>query len=85
MSENIEANFSTLILSIASSAAMNMGMAPNPTNGKTEKNKEIAKFNIDLLLTLQDKTKNNLNPEETKFLTQLIYDLQLQFVNVFNK
>jgi hypothetical protein len=76
----LEANFSTLILSIGSSAAMAMGLAPNPQTGKTEKNLDVAKFNIDLLIMLQEKTKNNLNANEQSFLSKMISDLQIKFV-----
>lgn len=76
----LEANFSTLILSIGSSAAMAMGLAPHPQTGKIEKNLDVAKFNIDLLVMLQDKTKNNLNADEQSFLGKVISDLQIKFV-----
>ncbi|MCB0384560.1 MAG: DUF1844 domain-containing protein [Bdellovibrionales bacterium] len=76
----LEASFSTLILSIASSAAMSLGLAPNPTTNKTEKNMEMARFNIDLLVVLQAKTKNNLDKEEGAFLESVIRDLQLKFI-----
>lgn len=80
--QKLEANLSTLILSIGSSAAMAMGLAPHPQSGKIEKNLEIAKFNIDLLLILQDKTKKNLSNDEEAFLKNVISDLQLKFVQI---
>jgi hypothetical protein len=76
----MEASFSTLVLSIGSSAAMALGLAPNPATGKTEKNSEVAKFNIDLLTVLREKTKNNLTEDEKKFLDFMLSDLQLRFV-----
>lgn len=76
----LEASFSTLILSIASSAAMSLGLAPNPATNKTEKNLEMARFNIDLLVVLQEKTKNNLDKEEGDFLESVIRDLQLKYI-----
>ncbi len=78
--QNIEANFSTLVLSIGSSAAMSLGIAPNPTTGKTEKNLEVARFNIELLRMLRQKTVNNLSPDEQKFLDSVTSDLQMKFV-----
>ena len=77
---NLEANFSTLILSIASSAAMSLGLAPNPATNKTEVDLKMAQFNIDLLLLLKDKTKNNLNNDEDQFLNNVVSDLQMRFV-----
>lgn len=78
--QKIEANISTLILSLASSAAMAMGLAPNPQSGKTEKNRDIAKFNIDMLLLIQEKTKGNLDAEEDDFIKKVVSDLQMKFV-----
>ena len=76
----MDANFSVLTMSLASSAAMALGLAPDPQTGKTEKDKNMAKFNIDLLVMLKDKTKGNLNADEQKFLETVITDLQLKFV-----
>ena len=78
--QNMEANFSTLILSIGSSAAMSLGMTPNPSSGKTEKNLEVARFNIELLRMLRNKTANNLSADEQKFLDSVTADLQMKFV-----
>lgn len=81
----MEANLSTLILSIGTSSLMNMGLAPNPQNGKTEKNMDLAKMNIDLLLVLKEKTKGNLSSEEDRFLVSMVNDLQLKFVEESKK
>jgi len=80
--QQIEANFSTLVLSIGSSAAMSLGLAPNPANGKQEVDKKMAKFNIDLLEMLKVKTQNNLSAEEDTFMTQMIGDLKMKFVEL---
>ena len=82
MQEKMEASFSVLIMSSASSAIMAMGLAPDPQSGKVSKDKELARFNIDLLVVLQDKTKGNLSSDEGKFLENLISDLQMKFVSV---
>ena len=78
----LEANFSTLVLSVGSSAAMSLGLAPNPATGKSEVDKTMAKFNIDLLEMMKEKTKNNLTNEEETFLNQMISDLKLKFVEL---
>lgn len=76
----MEASFSMLVMSIASSAAASLGLSPDPQTGEIQKNRELARFNIDLLLVLREKTKNNLNEDDFKFLEHLINDLQLKFV-----
>jgi len=80
MAEKMEASFSILAMSIASSAVMSMGLAPDPNGGKVSKDKNMARFNIDLLIMLQEKTKNNLTKDEQNFLENIISDLQIKFV-----
>ncbi len=77
----MEASFSILAMSLASSAAIALGLAPNPQDGKTDKDKNMAKFNIDLLVMLKDKTKGNLSQDEQRFIDSVITDLQMKFVN----
>ncbi len=74
-----EANFSVLIMSIASTALMSLGLAPDET-GKTQVDMALARFNIDLLVMLKEKTKNNLNVEEARFIESLVHDLQAKYV-----
>lgn len=76
----VEADFNTLIISIASSAILSLGLEPNPQTGKTEKNIEMARFNIDLLKVLKEKTKGNLSTHEDNYLNAIITDLQMKFV-----
>lgn len=80
--ENMEASFNVLIMSIGSSAAMAMGLQADPQTGKTEVDKPLARFNIDLLTLLKDKTKNNLSADEANFLDAVITDLKNKFISV---
>lgn len=80
--QKMEASLSMLIMSIASSAVMAMGLAPNPQSGEVTKDKNMARFNIDLLLVLQEKTKGNLTSDEEKFLENLVNDLQMKYVSI---
>jgi hypothetical protein len=80
MQQKLEASFSVLTMSIASSAVMALGLAPDPQTNQTHKDKNMAKFNIDLLLMLKDKTKGNLNGDELKFIDSVITDLQMKYV-----
>ena len=82
MNQNLEASFSVLVMSIASSAAAALGLAPNPQSGEIQKDKEMAKFNIDLLIILQQKTKSNLQPDERIFLDNVVSDLQIKFMQL---
>ena len=84
MQQKLEASFSTLVLSIGSSAAMALGMAPDQS-GKVTQDLGMAKLNIDLLLLLQVKTKNNLADDETQLLSRILADLQLKYVEEARK
>ncbi len=77
----MEASFSIIIMSIASSAAMSMGLSPNQDN-KIEIDKPLARFNIDLLTVLKEKTQNNLTNEEKGLLEHIVQDLQTKFVQM---
>lgn len=73
-------DFSTLAFSFATSALINMGLAPDPVTQKTEKNLDLAKQNIDILVILHEKTKGNLNEEEKKLIEGLLTEVRLRFV-----
>ena len=73
-------SFSTLLLSLASSAVLAMGLEKNPQTDKYEKDMDLARFNIDMLALLKEKTKGNLSGEEAAFLDSVISDLQIKFV-----
>lgn len=80
--EKLEASFSMLVMSIASNSLMAMGLTPDPQTGKSETDKHLARFNIDLLLNLKDKTKNNLTNDEQGLLDHILQDLQMKFVQL---
>jgi hypothetical protein len=73
-------DFTTFCLSLASSAMIHLGDAPSPETGRAEKSLPLAKQTIDILVLLEEKTRNNLTPEETKLLQTLLYDLRLRYV-----
>jgi hypothetical protein len=78
----LEATFSMLVMSIASNAVMAMGLTPNPETGKTETDRQLARFNIDLLVMLKEKTKNNLSSDESGLIEHIVQDLQMKFVQL---
>ncbi len=75
-----ELTFANFILSLASSAQMQLGLTPNPFVGKIEKNLLQAKQTIDLLGLLAEKTKGNLQKEEDQLLQVILSDLRIRFV-----
>lgn len=77
--------FTQLILQNQQLAMMSMGKLKNPVSDKIEKNLEFAKMSIDTLDMLVAKTKGNLSEYEEKFLTEVIRDLKLNYVDETNK
>ena len=78
--KDFELNFSTFVLSLTSSAFYHLGDIPDPLTGKKEENLPAVKQTIDILIMLQEKTKNNLDADEAKLMEQLIYELQMKYV-----
>ena len=81
----IEMNFQMLVISLSTSALVQLGVAPNPATGKTEKDLMSAKQTIEILGILQEKTKGNLTPEEFRLLEQCLYDLKMSYVTIAKK
>jgi uncharacterized protein DUF1844 len=73
-------NFSTFILSIGSSALVQLGEVPDPESGQIMENLLAAKHSIDILSMLQDKTKSCLENDEQQLLDTLLYDLRMKYV-----
>jgi len=80
-SELPEVDFSTLVLPLAATAMVQLGMVPDPETGETvQPNLPIAQHTIDTLVLLQVKTAGNLDDEEQKLLESMIYELRMRFV-----
>ena len=74
-------DFSTHVLSLASSALIALGKMPAPDGGSHPLDLETAKHLIDVLGMLETKTKGNLEEAEARLLASLIYDLRVAFVD----
>jgi len=70
-----------LFMMLASSAVVSLGDAPDPLTGQRRRDLENAADAIDLLALLREKTEGHRSPEETQVLGELLYDLQLRYVN----
>ena len=72
--------FIGLIASLHASAWMLLGKVVHPMTGKVERHLEQAKETIDLLAMLEEKTRGNLDDEESRFLGQVLYELRMNYV-----
>lgn len=74
-------DFSTFVLSLAASAMLHLGRAPDPTAGEaSERSLPLARQTIDTLEMLAEKTRGNLTDEESKLVESVLYELRMEFV-----
>lgn len=80
-----EVDFSTLVLSLSSSALVHLGLVENPHTHARERDLPLAKQTIDIIAMLKEKTKGNLSSEEQNLLEHLLTDLRLKYVTEIKK
>lgn len=77
-----EASFTTLMSMLASQAIMGLGAMQDKETGGMIIDLEGARFAIDLLAVIEEKTKGNLSEDETRELAQVLNELRGRFVQV---
>ncbi|MBU1862828.1 MAG: DUF1844 domain-containing protein [Candidatus Omnitrophica bacterium] len=78
--ERMPLNFASFVSSLGMQALLHMGDIPHPVTQKKEENLDAASEIIDIIGILEDKTKGNLTKEEADFITRLLHDLRIQYV-----
>jgi uncharacterized protein YjaG (DUF416 family) len=76
-----EPDFTFFITTLTLQASISLGHIPNPTTDKKEENLTQAKFLIDTLGMLKEKTKGNLSKEEVDLLENVLYELRTQYIS----
>ncbi len=77
-----EISFNALVVSLATTAAVHFGDAADPASGRRQPpNLEAAGHMIELLSLLGEKTAGNLTPDEDRFLTRVLHELRLRFLD----
>ncbi len=86
MEQNInELLFMQLVMQNQHMCMISLGKLKNPVTDKIDRNLEYAKLMIDTLDMLAAKTKGNLSEYEEKFLTEVVRELKLNYVDEINK
>jgi hypothetical protein len=70
-----------LLMMLGSEALIALGEAADPVSGQRHRELPHAAGVIDLILLLREKTEGNRSPEETQVIDELLYDLQMRYVN----
>lgn len=75
-----EPDFTFFVTTLALQTSIALGQVANPGTNKKEQDLTQAKFMIDTLSMLKEKTKGNLNREETDFLENMLYELRVLYI-----
>jgi hypothetical protein len=75
-----EIDFTNFVLSLSTSALIQLGEIEDPFTQKSTKNLPLAKQTIDLIGMVKEKTKGNLSPDEEKVIEYVLYDLRMRYV-----
>ncbi len=74
------ASFEMLLTTLATEALMALGQVPHPITGKVEVKRNQAKFLIDTVDVLRQKTAGNLSNSEQQVIDSLLHQMRLVFV-----
>lgn len=77
-----EGNFAALISMLATQALFALGLLQVKGQEKRKPDLELAKYNIDMLCVLEEKTKGNLSKEEEIVLANTLNELRMGYVKV---
>ena len=83
--EKNEMMFIQLVSMFQAATLQQMGKMKNPVTDKIERNMEQAQLSIDLIDMLKEKTKGNRSSDEEKFLSSVLQDLKLNYVDELAK
>ena len=79
--ETPTASFSAMVNSMLTQAMLYLGEIV-PQGSEPMLNLDMAKYQVDMLGLLEDKTRNNLAPEEQHLLDTALYEVRTRFINV---
>lgn len=74
--------FALIVQILAMPAYAALGLVPDPASGRRRVDRAAAREMIDLLAALERKTQGNLSFEESTFLSRVLTELRLAFVEV---
>jgi len=73
-------DFVSVIYFFATIALQHLGVIKNPLTDKVEKNLDLAKYTIDTLNIIKEKTKGNLTKVEESLISSTLSDLKFTYV-----
>jgi hypothetical protein len=79
------ATLELLLSTLATEALIALGEVPHPATGKVERRQNQAKYLIDTIDVLRQKTTGNLTPGEQQAFDGLLHQLRMMFVGAANQ
>ena len=79
--EALEARFDVFVSGLAMEALIALGDMPHPATKKRGVNLPHAKYLIDLLGILEEKTRGNRTADESQLFTDLLYQLRMRYLS----
>jgi len=77
-------NFAALVSMLVTQAFFALGAIKVEGQSDKEPDLELAKYNIDMLETLEEKTKGNLDDQEQKVLAGTLNEVRMAYVKAAN-
>ena len=74
------ADFASFCAMLYSDALVHLGHVPDPVSGQRHQDLDQARFTIDLLGMIKEKTEGNRTPEESAVLSEVLTNLRMAFV-----
>lgn len=74
-------DFSSFVISLATTALMHLGEVPDPSVGKPREDLDAAKQMVDILGILKEKSEGNRTAEEDRLLEEILYELRMKFLS----
>jgi hypothetical protein len=76
------ASFATHVNSVVTQTFMALGGMEDPRTKRRYVDLDLAKYHIDTLAVIEQKTKGNLTEDEKRLLDQGLYECRMQYVHV---
>lgn len=77
-----QVNFTTFVLSLFGSGLQELGLEGPAGAGKAETSLPLARNTIEVLELLEEKTKGNLTEDEGKLLSNVLFELRMNYVKL---
>jgi Domain of unknown function (DUF1844) len=81
----IPASFDLLVTTFVTEAMVALGQLPHPANNQLTFDPAHARFAIDMLEIITEKTQGNLTPQEDRGLQDVLHQLRMAFVAISNQ